>query len=137
MQRNGSARRQYGTGSIVEKNGAYHGKWRVGGKQVWRKLGRVRQPGSNEGLTRTQAEAKLRTLMTQEAAAPVSERIAMDEAGKRLLDRLEALGRKRATIESYESVLRVHLSPFFGAKPLTRITPDDVEQFMSLCRAGG
>jgi integrase len=137
MQRNGSARRQYGTGSIIEKNGSYHGKWWVNGNQRWKALGRVRQPGSTAGLTRKQAEAKLRAVMAEHRAAPPSERIGIEEAGKRLLQRLEALDRKRATVESYESILRVHLVPFFGSKPLSHVTVADIEHFMGVCRAAG
>lgn len=41
-----SNRRSYGTGSIILRGGAYYGKWRVGERQVMRKLGTARRPGS-------------------------------------------------------------------------------------------
>jgi integrase len=134
---NANARRRYGTGSIISKDGVYHGKWRVGERQVWRKLGPIRTPGTREGLTRTQAEAKLRTLMTETLAPAVVERVTVEDAGQRLIAHLDALGRKRATIESYESILRVHLAPFFGQRSLSSIASDDVERFMTACRASG
>jgi hypothetical protein len=38
----GVAKRTYGTGAVLEVNGVYYGKWRVGGRQVKRRLGPVR-----------------------------------------------------------------------------------------------
>jgi site-specific recombinase XerD len=56
----------------------------------------------------------------------------------RLLENLEALGRKRSTIEGYGSALRVHLAPPFGGKALDGITREDVEAFMAhRAREGG
>ena len=64
MHGNASARRIYGTGSIIEYRGAWYGKWRdPSGRQIKRKLGAIRQPGSREGLTRKQAEVELRRKM--------------------------------------------------------------------------
>jgi hypothetical protein len=40
-----AGRRSHGTGSIIERSGAYYGQWRVGGRLVKRKLGPVRRPG--------------------------------------------------------------------------------------------
>jgi hypothetical protein len=58
-----AARRSHGTGSLIEKNGIYYGKWRVAGRQVMRKVGPVRKLASHDGLTKSQAEAQLRKLM--------------------------------------------------------------------------
>jgi integrase len=58
-------------------------------------------------------------------------RLTVEEAGERLVDKLEALGRKRSTIEGYRSALNVHLGPFFGPKPLDRVTREDVERFIA------
>ncbi len=44
----------------------WYGKWRVGERQVMRRLGLRREPGSSVGLTRTQAEAELRRLIAEE-----------------------------------------------------------------------
>ena len=54
MQGNGNARRSYGTGSLFEYRGAWYGKWRVGDRQIKRKVGPKRLPGTRQGLTRTQ-----------------------------------------------------------------------------------
>lgn len=130
MQRERTARRTYGTGSLIEKNGSYYGKWRVGDRQVKRKLGSVRRPGTRDGLTRTQAEAKLRKVMSEVTTAPVVERVTVEDAGTRLIDHLEALGRKPSTTQNYRSYLRWHLAPYFGSKALDTITRHDVQAFI-------
>ena len=133
-----TAKRRYGTGAIIEKNGIYHGQWRVGGRQIMRKLGPVRTPGTRDGLTRTMAEAKLRAVMADTNAAPaLVERVTVQDAGRQLLAHLDALGRKRATLEAYESIVRVHLAPFFAGRALSSIKPEDIEQFIASCRASG
>lgn len=131
-------RRSHGTGSLFEHNAAWYGKWRVDGRQIKRRIGPKRQPGTREGLTRSQAEARLRRIIEDTAATPaVVERITVQQAGDRLLAQLAALGRKRATVQSYESILRVHLAPHFADQALAKITRHDVEAFMGACRADG
>lgn len=132
-----SAKRKYGTGGIIEKHGVYFGKWRVGTRQVMRKLGPVRAVGSAEGLTRTQAEAKLRKLMEAVGQPAVAERVTVQDAGVRLIAHLKALGRKRSTTQSYESYLEIHLAPFFAGRALSTITATDIERFMAVCRDNG
>jgi len=83
MARSTNARRVYGTGSIVEHAGAFYGKWRVDGRQVKRKLGAVRQPGAAGGLTRKQAERRLRELMAETVAPASSEALTFELAGTR------------------------------------------------------
>jgi len=58
--------------------------------------------------------------------------VTVGEAAKRLIAHLSELGRKRSTLASYESCVRVHLVPFFGGRPLHRITRDQVEAFIAL-----
>lgn len=132
-------RRPYGTGTLYQKAGAWYGRWLVGERRMNRRLGPVRQPGSREGLTRTQAERELRRRMEQEQAiAATTTRLTVEEAGERLIDQLEALGRRKSTIEGYRSAVGVHLAPFFGEKPLDRVTREDVERFCARrARAGG
>jgi integrase len=133
-----TARRTRGTGSIIIKRGVYHGKWRVGDRQVMRRLGPVRKVGTNEGLTKTQAESRLRTMMETIGNEPlVVERVTVQEAGVRLIAHLRALGRKRSTTEGYDSYLEIHLTPFFAGRALSTITAPDVEQFMAACRDTG
>jgi hypothetical protein len=129
MQGEVSRRRRYGTGSIFEERG----QWRPypGAKQVKRKLGPKRKPGSRHGITEKQAEARLRELMQQVRHAAPDERLTVTDAGQRYLHHLTALGRKRSTLMDYESTLRVHLAPYFGPVAIDRIGPEHVEGFMA------
>jgi len=62
-------RRGYGTGHLYTKSGAYYGRWRtVDGRMLNRRLGKIRAPGTREGLTRSQAERELRRLQEAEAS---------------------------------------------------------------------
>jgi hypothetical protein len=63
-------RRSYGTGRLYIKSGAYYGRWWVDGSRVNRKLGKVREPGSREGLTKRDAEAAMRRQIQLVTAAP-------------------------------------------------------------------
>ena len=130
-------KRTYGTGAVLEVNGVYYGKWRVAGRQVKRRLGPVRQPSTRDGLTKTQAEARLRELVAATTAPPVGERVTLVQAGRRLLAHLETLGRKRSTLMGYESGLRVHVEPFFGDQPVHRVDAAEVEAFMAWMRRSG
>jgi hypothetical protein len=77
-------------------------------------------PSISDGLTRTQAEAELRKMIGAIGpGAARAERVTIAEAGELLVERTHAMGRKRASVETYESCVRVQLSPFFG-KPLAR-----------------
>ena len=59
-------RHRNGTGSVVVRGDVYHGKWRGSdGRQLMRRLGRVRQRGARDGLTRAQAERELRGVMSE------------------------------------------------------------------------
>lgn len=108
---------------------SWYGKWNANGRQVKRKIGPKRPPGGTKGLTRAEAERALRTVM-QEQAPSSSERVHVDEAGKRLVANLEALGRKRATIEAYDSLRRIHVAPFFAGRSLDSVTVEDLEAFI-------
>ena len=127
MQTKRSERRSYGSGSIVTKSGVYFGKWRVGGRQVMRKLGPVRPPGTREGLTRKVAEAKLRELMAEVAAPPIAERVTVEDAGRRHLAHLEAMGRKPSTLRSYRNQFAAQIAPRIGTRPIAQLTREQVE----------
>src|SRR6476661_490755 len=57
-------------------------------------------------------------------------RLDIEAAGQRFISQLQALGRKKSTLEDYESTLRVHLVPFFGERPLETIDVSLVEGFI-------
>ena len=129
-------RRPRGTGAVVEKGNRWYGQWYVRGRLVKRSLGPMRQPGSRDGLTRTQAEARLRELMleTDSAPPPVTERMTIAEVGDRRIKQLARSGRKPdTTLANYESEIRIHFTPFFGEKAVDEITADEIEDFIDAC----
>jgi integrase len=129
------ARRPRGTGALfVVRDGGgretWYGKWRVGSTQVKRRIGPKRAVATRDGLTRTQAEAELRRLIGAiDELAIATHRATVAEGGGLVLARARARGRKKSTVMSYESVVRVHLVPFFGEKPLQQIGRREIEAF--------
>lgn len=136
-------RRPRGTGSLFTKrDGAgretWYGKWWVGTSQVKRRIGPRRIPATRAGMTRAQAEAELRRLMGSVVpSVALAERVTVEEAGKLLVDRVRAKGRKRATVETYDSAVRVQLAPFFGGRTLDRIGRREIEGFMTYMERTG
>ena len=69
-------RRSYGSGSLTIRNltdgrRVYDGKWRdAHGRQIKRRVGLVRTPHQPDGLTKSQAEARLRDLIRDTTASP-------------------------------------------------------------------
>src|SRR3954447_10645136 len=84
-----SRKRAYGSGSVFVRSGAFYGKWWVNGRQVKRKLGPCRQPGTRTGLTRSQAEARLRELMAETRVPASAERLTFEEVGRRQIRHLD------------------------------------------------
>jgi integrase len=129
-------RRPRGTGALFVKRDAagretWYGKWRVGTSQVKRRIGPKRIPSTREGLTRTQAEAELRRLIGAVDHGTLSrERVSVEQVGELLIESLRAKGRKRTTIETYGSALRIQLVPFFGTQTLDRIGRREIETFI-------
>ena len=129
-------RRPRGTGAVFQKGDRWYGQWYLRGRLVKRSLGPVRVAGSRDGLTRTQAEARLRELMLEidSAPPPVAERLAIAEVGDRRIKQLTRTGRKPdTTLANYESEIRIHFVPHFAGKPIDEITADDVEDFIDRC----
>ena len=101
-------------------------------------LGPVRAPGSRVGLMRTEAEAQLRRHIEALTLAPVVvEAVTVEDAGQRLVERLEALGRERSHLEAVRSHLRQHIGPFFDGCTLESVERGDVEAFMAAKRREG
>jgi len=59
------------------------------------------------------------------------------ELGDMLVSRLENLGRKRSTIETVESHLRIHIAPWFGEVGVDAIDDGKVEAFIAFLRRNG
>jgi integrase len=134
--RRANRRRPRGTGAVFQKSDRWYGQWYLRGRLVKRSLGPVRVAGSRDGLTRTQAEARLRELMIEvdSAPPPVAERMTIAEVGDRRIKQLTRSGRKPdTTLANYESEIRIHFVPRFGEKPVDEITADDVEDFIDGC----
>jgi len=122
-----SSKRIYGTGSVETKNRTWYGRWRVDGRQLKRSLGPVK--GSNgSGLTKKDAERELRKVILEYKPPRDGATITFAEAGTMHINKLRGLGRKKSTIEAYESTKRVHLDPEFGDRPIDVITPQDIER---------
>jgi hypothetical protein len=131
------SRRSNGAGTVFIKHGNYYGRWyTTAGGRTNRKLGPVRRPGTASGLTRAQAEKRLRELMSVVQVITDPDRT-VATAGQALLDHLEAKGRARSHIESVESHLRVHLVPFFGDRPIDRIDDGQVSRLLVRLRRSG
>jgi integrase len=129
------SRRGRGQGSLIVKTDRagrelYYGKWRVGQRQVMRRIGPKRKPSTREGLTRSQAEAELRRLMGGETPAIGREqRRRLTDVCESLAARKKALGRKTSTVDAYLSWNRAHFEPFFGTATVDRIDRRLVEAF--------
>ena len=133
-----ASRRSYGTGSLYQsENGRmWIGHWRSSGRQVKRAVGPVRQPGGRTGLTRTQAEAKLRELIADTQVKPrVGERLEVDEVARRYLRHKRASGPQALDPKNIESEVRVHLAPLFGSRSMDAIKTEDVLDLVTVLEA--
>ena len=142
MSSTNATRRTHGQGTLRQRGGKWYGQWpdpHRPGKKVQRVIGPVRTPHTRDGLTRPMAEKAMRGLRESADAAPVvsGERVTVEEAGRRLIAHREAQGLKKSTLEGYRSYLTQHLAPYFGTKPLGKITADDVEAFIAAKRKEG
>ena len=131
-------RRPYGSGSLLEVHGSWYGQWRVRGRLVKRKLGPKRSPGSADGLTRAQAERRLRQMLEETRGVATSQRVSFPALAERYLSHLEhVMERKPTTLEDYRCMLRRHMEPFFGARAIDGITVGDVEQYLVSKKTSG
>ena len=131
------SRRAPGTGEVYIKHGSYYGRWRTPhGGRANRRLGPVRHPGSSDGLTKPQAERRLRQLMQEVQSTSTPDRTVADVA-RLHLDALAAKGRSRSHLETVESHIRVHVMPHLGARPIDRVAEDDVTRFIARLRRQG
>lgn len=126
-----SSRRPYGTGSIFRKGQSWYGQWSVKGTLVKRSLGPARTSQNRHGLTRRQAEERLREEIALVKATPVFGKLTFSEAGRRHLAKLKLLGRKSSTLEDYRGYLRQHLNPAFGDQDVSTIKKKDIERFIA------
>ena len=128
------AKRLYGTGHLYTSRGAWYGRWRTSdGKNLNRKVGPMRGSEHPEGLTAPQAERRLRQMQHEEELTPRLARgpdvSTVDDVTKSLRQRLRVRGLRPSSLESYESIQRVHLSSLLGSRPITTVDTDDIEAF--------
>lgn len=136
MQDNAKTRRSYGTGSLfvrrdTRNRDVWYGQWRTGRSLVKRRLGLKRERGTKVGLTKAQAERELRRRMQTATLPSPAERLTIADVGERYLEHLFTVGRKRSTLIEYESVLLVHLAPFFAEKAVDRLDRSDVQALIA------
>src|SRR4051812_20745696 len=143
-QRSRVPRRPAGTGSLFVRTDAagrasWYAKYRVGGRQVKRRLGARREPGGTIGLTRGQAEAELRRLLSESpAGAALREALSFAEAAERYLQHVEHVReRKRSTVQDYRIIVRRHLGPFFAGRRLEALQPEEIAAYMTAKRREG
>jgi hypothetical protein len=136
-------RRAYGTGRLYVRVGkagqeAWYGHWRVSGRQVKRRIGSKRTAATSDGLTRRQAEAELRRMMTvTQPVARRGERLSVDEVAACYVDNARRRGRKRSTCQNVESEVRVHLAPFFGGRAMDGVDAEDVLDLIAALEGKG
>jgi integrase len=137
MQPKPTSRRAYGSGSLTaatKPTGAtvWIAQFRVAGRNVKRTWPR-RPPGGRDGLTRTQAEDRLRQEIGQAGAVAhaAGERLTVAEVGARYITHARRKGRKPSTLGNLESEIRVHLAPFFTGS-IGAITGEDVADLVAV-----
>lgn len=103
-------KRSYGSGSVSRKGNTWQGRWYVNGKQIKRSLGPVREKGSKAGLTRKEAEIELHKRSMEYIPPRDGEPVTFTEVGTLHVNKLRTVGRKRSTIEAYESARLIILT---------------------------
>jgi Phage integrase family/Phage integrase SAM-like domain len=83
-------------------------------------------PGWGRALSIDRADNTLVGATAGRAPAVVD----LETAGRQFIAQRRALGRRKSTLEDYESTLRVHLVPFFGSCALAEIDIALVESFI-------
>lgn len=129
-------RRSYGSGSLFVYRGSWYGKWRIGNRQVKRKVGARRKPGTRDGLTKAQAEEELRRLMREVMPTP-QERLTLREVGDAYIAHLrDFLERKPSTIQDYEGILN-KAEQGLPKKTTDRYEGADIEGYVRAMKKAG
>ncbi len=143
QDQNTTKRRDRGDGSLIARKSSRGGetwiaKWRDDGKQIQKSLGPKRSKANPDGMTKPEAEAAFKKLRGSTTASPQRpERRTIQEVGAALVLAKRMEGRKPSTIEAYESWLRTHIVPFFGATAVHKIDRGDVERYAAELSAKG
>ncbi len=135
-------RRSYGSGRLYVRTDSagvesWYGSWRVADRRIKRKIGPKRVTGTREGLTATQAERELQRRIDSGRTA-VRSGLTLGEVGDRYVAHLETvLERKPTTISDYRSMLKAHLKPYFGDRPIEKIDAERVAAFLAAKKRKG
>jgi integrase len=126
-------KRRAGTGCLYEKGGIYYGRWRTSdGRQLHRRVGRVRTPGKRDGLTRVAAKHEFRRMQDAEEREPRPARgVALptvDELATSLRNQQKLRGLSRSYRENRERIQRLHIGPRLGERRVIDVTTQDVEE---------
>lgn len=133
-----SERRPYGAGTLGVKlradgSDVWTGRWYVddpttgGRRQVRRKVGNRRVPGSKVGLTKTQAEKRLAQMMAEEAATVPEREDARTLAWAADTMLAALVGVEPQTIDTYRRDFDTHLRKRLGDTELVKLTRTDYE----------
>ena len=135
------SRRSYGTGSLyvrADGTGRERGtaSGRHGGGGIKRSIGPKRE-GSRDGLTRTQAEAKLRRLIARRPSRdPTGERLTLAEVGPPLPRQPQRQGPQAVDARGRGACLASGSCRHFGDRALDAIRGEDVEDLMAEMEGG-
>ena len=134
-----SGKRAYGSGRSSCGREPSMGSGGFIGRQVKRKLGPCREPGTRTGLTRSQAEARLRELMAEtQVPASTSGSRSRRWAGATCATSRRSCSASRTTIQDYRIILGAASRPVLRRRPRSRkLTPDDVAAYISAKRRAG
>lgn len=128
------SRRGNSEGSIYQRN---DGRWVATIHDGYRDGKRHRK--SIYGTTRNEVQKELtRALRAQQLGLPVeSGRLTVGDWLKQWLEMQKPPATKPKTYTAYENQVRIHLIPAFGRRPLVKLQPQEVREFMqSKAQAG-
>lgn len=124
-----SKRRANGEGSV----------WRATDGRGW--LGAIHLNGKRRyvrAATKTLARARLARLVADAQAGQLSStRTTVAELLARRLDDLSAEGRRPRTLQTCETIARLHLVPLVGARRVRDLRPTDIRQLLRDLASGG
>lgn len=131
-----NGKRSYGSGSLFSYRGSWYGKWRVGERQVKRRVGPMRKPGTRDGLTKSQAEQELRRLMREVKPTP-QERLTLREVGDAYIAHVrDYLKRKPSTVQDYGIILG-KAERGLPKKAINALNADDIGAYIAAMQAEG
>lgn len=113
---------------LANGDGVYSVNVMVDGQRIHRVLGK-----ESEGVTRTQAEQFIEKVRTDarhdRLTLPKGRKVALSfrSAAEKYIEILKTSGGK--DIRAKEQVLTQHLSPFFGERPLSKVTKEDIGRY--------